>query len=70
MTLDAFRDYLRKETEGYGSQRKAAHAWGISQAYLSDVLHGSRLPGPAILRAVGYQLTHEYRKIGGETDGP
>ena len=70
MTHAAFVVYLKNEVQRYGSQRAAAHAWGISQQYLCDVLRARRLPGPAILRAVGYELRQRYAPSGeGEKDG-
>jgi transcriptional regulator with XRE-family HTH domain len=36
-----------------GTQEKAAQELGISQTYLSDLLHGRRNPSDAILRKLG-----------------
>ena len=48
-----------------GGLRKAARAWGVSPAYLSDVLNGRRAPGPAILKPLGYKkvVTVAYQPI-------
>jgi hypothetical protein len=44
---------LREECERAGSQRKWAHAHGMSQAYVSDVLFGRRSPGALIQIGLG-----------------
>jgi len=38
---------------GLGSQRWLARKIGISPAYLNDILHGKREPGPHTLRFLG-----------------
>jgi transcriptional regulator with XRE-family HTH domain len=40
-----------------GSQKAAAEALGISQAYLSDLLNSRRNPSPAILDKLGLRET-------------
>lgn len=45
-----------------GTQKSWANGVGISQAYLSDFLAGNRGAGPAILKAVGFELIPYYRK--------
>lgn len=44
------------------TQKQLADEWGISQAYLCDVLQGRRGAGPAILKALGLAPTRYYRK--------
>lgn len=54
---------LVKAQIGYRkTQRDWAKKAGISPAYLSDFLQGKRGPGPAILRALGFDPTPYYRK--------
>ena len=45
-----------------GSLRSAAAKWGVSPAYLSQVVRGNTRPGEAILRAIGYERVTMYRK--------
>jgi hypothetical protein len=37
----------------YGSIRAMGRGWKCSPAYLSDVMRGTRHPGPALLRKLG-----------------
>jgi hypothetical protein len=53
-------DVLRKlkaVIETAGSLRETARCWGISAAYLSDVMTGNRKPGPKILKHMGLECT-------------
>jgi hypothetical protein len=54
---EMLRAKLAKQT-----QRAWADNAGISPAYLSDFLAGRRGPGPALLRALGFESTAYYRK--------
>lgn len=49
-------------TRKYRSQKVAAKKWGISEAYLCDILQGRRAPGAKILAAIGYQRVTSYTK--------
>lgn len=49
----AFCRFLRGAVRVIGTQRAAAHRWRVSEAYLCDVLHGRRQPGPKLLKALG-----------------
>jgi hypothetical protein len=53
---------LKSAVERFVSQKAAADAWGISPAYLSDVLQRKRAPGNAILKALGYRKILMYEK--------
>jgi hypothetical protein len=53
MNEQNFANYLAFLVQAKGSQAAAAEAWGISKPYLSDILHGRRLPGPKLLKALG-----------------
>ena len=62
MTEDQFCRRLKALVRGFASQKRAAQCWGISQAYLNDVLQGRRHPGPKLLQALGYVRDIGYRK--------
>lgn len=49
LTKDQVVSLLRTEVKRVGSQAAFARAWRINQGYLSEVLGGTREPGPAIL---------------------
>lgn len=49
---DAFRRFLEAHIQEFPSLRAAARRWRVSAAYLSDLRHGRREPGPKILRAL------------------
>lgn len=51
---------LREECRKAGGQKAWAAAQGISPAYVSDVLHAHRDPGPAILAALGLVKVTRY----------
>lgn len=63
MQPDAFQKYstsyvishLRGLVSTYASQAECAKALGISGAYLSDILQLRRDPGPAVLKALGFE---------------
>jgi len=54
ITQEHFILVLRKHI-GERSIRTAAKGWGVSAAYLSDVLRGNRIPGPRISATLGYE---------------
>ena len=43
-------------------QKEWAKEHGISEQYISDFLAERRSPGPAILRALGFELAPYYRR--------
>lgn len=43
--------FLENEIKRLGSQAAFARAWGMSPTYVSEVVSGSRDPGPKILTA-------------------
>ena len=53
MTHDLVLVDVACRIEEAGSLRKLAERWGISPAYLSDVMRKRRNPGPAILKHLG-----------------
>lgn len=62
MNKQRFVDYLVLLVSRQGSQKDAAQAWGISAAYLTDVLKGRRDPGPKLLKALGIRKEVTYRE--------
>jgi len=48
-TQDDVVKFLRSEIDRIGSQAAFSRYWHISQSYISEVLAGTRDPGPAIL---------------------
>jgi hypothetical protein len=60
MTPEQFRTHLRAYVGGCGDQQQAAHRLGISPAYLNDVLHGRREPGPKLLGSLGMRRVTMY----------
>lgn len=53
MTEQNIRRMVKQNADEAGSIRKLGLAWGLSAAYLSDVIAGKRRPGPSVLRRVG-----------------
>ncbi len=54
---------LRRRVDQYGSQRDAARAFGVSDAYLSDVLRRKRYIGDSIAAALGYRRVTAFVKL-------
>jgi len=53
MTRDEVVMLLQKMVDRAGSQSAFAKEIGVTGAYIGDVLHGKRDPGPAILKVLG-----------------
>lgn len=69
MTEEDFRRSLKTYTKvKFGSQKKAAETWGISPAFLSDVLNGKRDPGAKLLTALGFRRVVSYEHVNYERD--
>jgi hypothetical protein len=62
ITRDELIDLIRAEIKKFGSQRALAREWRVAPAYITDLLHGLRDPGPKILEAMGYERVISYRK--------
>jgi DNA-binding transcriptional regulator YdaS (Cro superfamily) len=60
MTDAEVQGVLRRACNDAGSQRAWADLHNVSDQYVSDVLKGRRRPGPAILEALGLEVS--YRK--------
>lgn len=65
MGVTEFIEHLRTVIAGYGTQKQFAATFGISEAYLSDVLNGRREPGQSILDAVDFERIVTYQPKGG-----
>jgi hypothetical protein len=53
---------LEKAIKTAGSAKALADGWNISSAYLCDVRHGRRNPGPLILDALELEECLTYRE--------
>lgn len=53
---------IRKSCDAAGGQSRWAEQHDLSPAYVSDVLHGRRDPGPKILAALGYVRRVTYQR--------
>lgn len=54
---------LKQEARNAGSQKILAMKWGVSQQQLSDVIKGRRMPGPKLLKMLGYEAEMMYKKV-------
>lgn len=63
MTLNEFRSYFKRRIDRAGGVRRLAQQLGVSSAYVSDVRHGRRDPGPSILRPLGLRMEREVLKM-------
>jgi hypothetical protein len=62
ITRDELIDLIRTAVKAAGSQRALARQWDVAPAYITDLLHGLRDPGPKVLEAMGYERIVVYRK--------
>ena len=62
---------IREEAEYEGGVRALARLWEVSAPYVSDLIHGRRAPGPAILARLGLrrEVTVRYYHDGGSRGG-
>lgn len=65
MNIDQFRGMLARMAYDCGSQKSLALRFGVSEAFVSDVIHGRRDPGTKILKNLGYEWY--LRKVRGRT---
>ncbi len=63
MELKQVQNLLKQRARTLGSQKRLALQLGVSQQYLSDVIHGRRMPNAKILRAMGLELVPCYRHV-------
>ena len=54
---------LAQSVRASGNQRAFAQSCGISEQYLSDMLHGRREVGEPVLRALGYRRVTLYAPV-------
>lgn len=64
-TVDEVIRMLEDEQLKFGTDKELAIKLGISQQYLSDILHGKRGPGKAVLDYFGLKKYYVY----GRKDG-
>lgn len=53
LSADEVLAMIRDAVTKAGGQRAAARRFGVSAAYINDLVHARREPGDAILRALG-----------------
>ena len=54
---------LRTAIKQSGDQKKFCQQHGLSESILSDTLNARRDPGPALLKALGYEKISMYRRL-------
>lgn len=62
MTRKAVQQHLQRLVSDSGDQKRAATMLGVSATYLSEVLRGTKVPGPKILKALGLRRIEMYEK--------
>lgn len=62
MTHAEIRQRLRRLAEEHGSARALALVIGVSNTYVSQVIDGTKAPGPKILAWLGLESHRTYRK--------
>ena len=62
MTRKAVQQHLQRLVSEGGDQKSVANTLGVSATYLSEVLRGTKLPGPKILKALGLRRIEAYEK--------
>lgn len=62
ITRDELTILLRAEIQAAGSQRALARKWQVAPAYITDLLRGTRDPGPRILDVMGYERVVLYQE--------
>lgn len=62
LDAEAVRSMLAAAIGAAGSQKAFAQQHGLSGAYLSEVVRGTRDPGPAVLGALGMEKVIGYRR--------
>ncbi|MBI5304068.1 MAG: transcriptional regulator [Chloroflexi bacterium] len=60
MTRDDVVQLLKRKVEKAGTQVAIAREFGVTEAYISDVLHGKRSPGEKILDGLGLRRVVGY----------
>jgi hypothetical protein len=56
---------VKVKCEKLGGQKEFAKKYGLSPAYVNDVIRGKRDPGDKFLRAMGFKKTILYETITG-----
>lgn len=65
MNTDEFIKVIWQMVKAEGSQKEFAKRFGISTAYLNDILHKRREPGDKLLNAIGVrkEVTYHYHPL-------
>lgn len=63
VTVQEIREMLLRQCKEVGSQGAWGKRHGLSQIYVSDVIHGRRAPGEKILAALGLRKIILYDDI-------
>ena len=63
MTPEEFREYLKEQSQKFGSQKAFARYCGVNEAFLSDVMRGRRDPSAKFLWALGFRRVVTYERI-------
>jgi len=66
LNLEQFVAHLARAVKRAGTQRALAHEMGVSEAYISDVLRGRRLPSRRLLTAMGISRRWTFHVTGQE----
>jgi DNA-binding transcriptional regulator YdaS (Cro superfamily) len=62
MTRRSIQQHLKQLVHDVGDQKTAATQIGVSPTYLSEVIRGTKPPGPKILKAIGFRRVEAYEK--------
>jgi len=65
LTHDELIKLLRQRAKEMGSQKVLAIQMHVSEQYLSDVIHGKRMPNGQMLEVLGLELVQCYKRIRG-----
>ena len=69
LTNDDVRTLLDAERIRAGNLRNLGKEWGISHAYISDVINGKKDPRALILARLGLRVEPRYSRIGTQRTG-
>lgn len=61
MTREDVINLLRRDVARLGSQKRLAQEIGVSEPHISEMLNGTRDPGPVVLKHYGIERIVVYR---------
>lgn len=70
LTTVQFRQYLQQQAFRHGSQAALAQYCGVGEAYMSEIMRGTRAPGPKVLRMLGFQKVVRFERLEPEAEVP